>query len=376
MHLDNERQSGSGVMDIKTEDSSPRRTFHELVMESIHVGIMAADYDGKLLAINKAAEEMWEYPRQEAMGASFLLALAEHDRSRMKKTFDYVIRTGRTVSATDIVFENRAGKILHINAYASPVSYSPDQGVGVAMWTEDITEERKLRLEVQRADKLAALGQLALGLSHEVRTPLGTIKALAGLIQININDSEQVKKYLKVLNNEVSRLDKLSRELLDFGGQRKLNMESININNLINKLLYLGKLNRPNSQVNIKENLQADLPEIYCDREDLLHALMNLVINAYDAVGDKGTIWVETEQQGSWIAIRIKDNGIGIQADCINKIFDPFYTTKENGTGLGLSIVHTMINDHGGHLEVVSQPGQGTIFTVKLPSEQGRAGIL
>ncbi|KUG03308.1 signal transduction histidine kinase [hydrocarbon metagenome] len=360
-------------MDIKTEESSPRRTFHELAIESIHVGIMAVDYDGHLLAMNRAAEEMWELPRHEALGKSFLMALAEHDRARMKKTFDYVIRTGRTVSATDIVFENRAGKMLYINAYASPVNYSPDLGVGVAMWTEDITQERKLRMEVQRADKLAALGQLALGISHEVRTPLGTIKALASLIQMNISDPEQVKKYLKVMNNEVSRLDKLSRELLDFGGQKKLNMESVNVNNLINKLVYLGKLNRPDTKVNIEEYLQADLPDIYCDREDILHALMNLVINAYDAVGEEGTIYIETEQKGEWVDIRIKDTGPGIKADCMNKIFDPFYTTKENGTGLGLSIVHTIINDHGGHLDVDSQPGQGTVFTVKLLAEPREA---
>lgn len=363
-------------MDIKTEDSLIGRTFHEIVVDSIDIAIMATDCYGNLLYLNSAAESMWRLPRQEALGSSFLLALAGHERDRMKKTFDYVVRTGRSVRANDIVFVNHDGQILYINAYASPFHYSDDNDIGIVMWTENITEERKLRMEVHRADKIAALGQLTLGLAHELRTPLGTIKALAGLIELNLEGEQpDVKRYISVLNNEVNRLDKLSRELLDFGGRKSLNREWVNINSLLEKTLYLGSLNRNSQEVCIQKELEPDLPEVFGDPENLMHALMNLVLNAFDALEGKGSIYVMTARQGDEVVIEIRDTGPGIPGDSQQKIFDPFYTTKENGTGLGLSVAHTLVSDHQGSIEVESQPPRGTAFRVNLPINRGEKSV-
>lgn len=359
-------------MDIKTEDSFIGRTFHEIVVDSIGIAIMVTDSSGNLLYLNSAAESMWGLSRLEALGSSFLLALAGYERERMKKTFDYVVRTGRSVRASDIVFVNHDDHTLYINAYASPFRYSDKGEMGIVMWTENITEERKLRMEVHRADKIAALGQLTLGLAHELRTPLGTIKALAGLIELNLEcDNPDVKRYIGVLNNEVNRLDKLSRELLDFGGRRSLNREWVNINVLLERILHLGSLNRTSRGVNIQKVFTPDLPEVFGDQENLLHALMNLVLNAFDALDGKGSIYVETARQDDEVVIVVRDTGPGIPGESLQKIFDPFYTTKENGTGLGLSVAHTLICDHQGRIEVESQPNQGTSFKVHLPINRG-----
>lgn len=359
-------------MDIKTEDSVIGKTFHEIVVDSIDIAIMATDNSGNLLYLNRAAESMWGLPRHESLGSSFLLALAGYERERMKKTFDYVVRTGRSVRASDIVFANREGQTLYINAYASPFRYSDEDEMGIVMWTENITEERKLRMEVHRADKIAALGQLTLGLAHELRTPLGTIKALAGLIELNLQEeAPDVKRYISVLNNEVNRLDKLSRELLDFGGRRSLNREWVNINSLLERILYLSSLNRTPRGVSIVKELEPDLPEVFGDPENLLHALMNLVLNAFDALEGEGSIRVMTTRKKDEVVIEIRDTGSGIPGENQQKIFDPFYTTKENGTGLGLSVAHTLISDHQGRIELESQPQQGTAFRVHLPIGRG-----
>lgn len=359
-------------MDIKTEDSVIGKTFHEIVVDSIDIAILVTDSSGKLLYLNSAAETMWLLPRHESLGSSFLLALAEWERERMKKTFDYVVRTGRSVRASDIVFVNREGQTLYINAYASPFSYSREDEVGIVMWTENITEERKLRLEVHRADKIAALGQLTLGLAHELRTPLGTIKALAGLIELNLEEEPpDVRKYISVLNNEVNRLDKLSRELLDFGGRRSLNREWVNVNSLLERILYLSSLNRSIRGVKIVKELALDLPEIFGDPENLLHALMNLVLNAFDSLEEEGSIYVKTTNKEDEIVIEIRDTGSGIPGESLTRIFDPFYTTKENGTGLGLSVAHTLISDHQGRIEVESRLKEGTAFMVHLPTKSG-----
>ena len=357
-------------MDILKGDILLDKTFHEIVIDSIDIGIMGSDLEGNLLTINKAAEKMWDFPKEIALGKSFLLALAEKERSRMKKTFDYVIKTGRSVRANEVVFVNRSGKTLYINSYASVVKYSGDH-IGVAMWTEDITEQRKLQMEIQRADRLAALGQLALGISHEVRTPLASIKALAALIKSAIGSDDQKIKYINVMINEVNRLDKLSRELLDFAAKRSLTIEQVDINDLINKVLYLAKVNSLSDHINIKEDLKPGLPLLYCDKEKILQTLMNLVINALEAVNAPGTVTIETFYDHEWLGISVIDNGAGINDDDINKIFDPLYTTKEHGTGLGLSIVHSIVKDHGGRVEVESQLNKGTKFTIRLPIERG-----
>lgn len=358
-------------MDIKTEDSFLGRTFHEIVTDSVETGIMVTDCSGKLLYINRAAEDMWGLHRQDALGQSFLLALAGHERERMTRTFEYVVRTGRTVRARDIVFVNHGGQTLYINAYASPFRYSEVDDMGIVMWTENITEERILRREIHQADKLAALGQLTLGLAHELRTPLGTIKALADLIELNLGERQAgLTRYISVLKNEVNRLDRLSRELLDFGGKKSLNREGVDINSLVEKTLYLASLNRPSQTAGIEKDLEPGLPEVCGDPGNLMQALMNLVLNAFDALGEEGTIYIKTFSQNDTVLIEVQDTGVGIDPENLHKVFDPFYTTKEYGTGLGLSVAHTLINDHRGRIEVESQASTGTVFRVSLPINQ------
>lgn len=355
-------------MDIEIEESQIRGTFHEIVVESIDIGILVTDCGGNLIYYNRAAETMWSLPRHQSLGQSFLLALAGAERERMRRTFDYVVRTGRTVRARDIEFVNRVGHKLYINAYASPFRYSDGDETGIVMWTENITEEQKLREEMHRADKLAALGQLSMGLAHELRTPLGTIKALAGLIDLNLQGmNPDVTRYISVLNNEVNRLDKLSRELLDFGGKSSLNREWTDINSLVEKTLYLASLSQPARSVEVIRELAADLPMVFGDPEHLLHALMNLVMNGFEALGQGGRLAIKTESLDGQVLISISDNGPGIPPDKLAKVFDPFYTTKENGTGLGLSVAHSLVSSHEGRIGVESNPGSGTVFTIFLP---------
>ncbi|MEA1960844.1 MAG: ATP-binding protein [Bacillota bacterium] len=300
--------------------------------------------------------------------------MAEYERARMLKTFNYVTRTEKGLRATGVAFENRAGKTLYINAYSSLIRSPSGEKLGIAMLTEDITERKKLEAEVQRADRLAALGQLALGISHEIRTPLGTIKALATLIKEDVcyyeNDEKSIV-YLQSIINEVDRLDQLSQELLDFAGKSRLGLQTVNINKLLVKVIFLGKLNKPIQRIRIEEDFQPDLPDVYGDRDMLMHAFINLFINAMEATSTEDSIRIQTFVENEWVVVRFSDSGIGIEKESLNKIFDPFYTTKDHGTGLGLSIVHTIIKNHKGHIEVESHKDRGTIFTVRLPIEGG-----
>ncbi len=346
------------------------KMFHKIVIESIGTAILAVDLKGIILTMNQAAEEMYEFPRETAIGGSFLLGLAEHERPRFLKTHNYVIRTEKAFRGNEIELKTRMGKTLYINAYSSLIKSPSGKKLGVAMLTEDITDKKKMEKIMQRADKLAALGQLSLGLSHQIRTPLGTIKALTSLIKSDYPMNEQIVKYLNIIIDEVNRLDELSQKLLDYAGESYLKIEKVNINNLLLKVLFLGKLNKLQAGIKIEESLAADLPLISGDKELLSHALMNLFMNAMEAIADEGYIKVNTFKDEEGAVIKIADSGIGIPAERFDRIFDPFYTDKDNGTGLGLSVTHKIITDHGGHIDVESEVGAGTTFTVKLPGRR------
>ncbi|NPU85823.1 MAG: PAS domain S-box protein [Syntrophaceae bacterium] len=358
-------------MDIQKIELPRPKDFQESILENIGIGILLTDLNGNVLAFNKAAEEMWEFRKAALMGKSFLLCLAEHERARMNRTFEYVIRTEQGIKATRVVFQNHAGTILDINCFATLCRDASGEKLGVIMWTQDISEEKKLEAEVQRADRLAALGQLSLGISHEIRTPLGTIKALATLVKEKTKSDEKSLTYLNMIVSQVDRLDKLSRELLAYAGKSNLGVASLNIAELLKKVVYLGQLNNPLKKTVIEEEIAADLPVIYGDQEMLMQAFLNLMINAMEATGDKDRIRIKAFPDDDWIVVKITDSGKGIPGDCLDRIFDPFYTTKDSGTGLGLSITHTTISKHDGHIEVASDKDNGTVFTVRLPVKRG-----
>lgn len=349
---------------------------NEIVIDSIGTGIIAVDLEGNILRINQAAQKMYALENESPVGKTFLRGLAESERPRFKKTHDYVVRTGRVFRGSEIKLMNRIGKTIYINAYSSLIRSPTGEKLGIAMLTEDITERKRLEADVQRADRLAALGQLAAGLSHEIRTPLGTIKALSTLIKEDLFGEGSFEKsitYLNLIINEVDRLEHLSQELLDYSGKSEFNDQEvpININEILGKVMFLGKLNDPGQERKIITNFQTDLPIIYGDRTMLIHAFMNLFINAMEATEEQDTIQIETFHDNKWIVVRIIDTGIGIIETSLNKIFDPFFTTKDSGTGLGLSIVHTIINNHNGQIEVESNRNIGTVFTVRLPVKGG-----
>ncbi|MDR2504289.1 MAG: PAS domain S-box protein [Deltaproteobacteria bacterium] len=347
----------------------------EIVLESIGTAILAVDIEGAILTMNRAAEIMYAYPREIALGNSFLHGLAEHERPRFMKTHNFVVRTGKAFKSDDVELVNRAGETIFITAHSSLIIGPDGQKLGVVMLTENITEKKKMEKLVRRADKMAALGQLALGVSHQIRTPLGTIKALMEIIKADNGADEKTAKYFDIILDEVDRLDNLSRELMDFSGSTYLRLEEVDINAIMHKVKFLSMINRRRASIEFLLDLRPDLPPLAGDSEMLIHAFLNLSLNAMDAITENGFVRLATSREGDVLAVRVSDNGKGIAGDAMERIFNPFYTDKDNGTGLGLSIVQNIINEHGGHIDVFSRPGEGATFTVKLPLGGPGAGL-
>ncbi len=226
--------------------------------------------------------------------------------------------------------------------------------------------------QIYQAEKLASIGRLASGVAHEINNPLNGIKNCVYAIQKDPEDRWQTAEYLELINEGLSHIETVIKKLLGFARQQSRQMDSVDMNRAVNKVLQLLDYRLTQKQVQVKLRLDENLPAIKADNHLMQEVIMNLLLNSFDAVQKDGIIEISSGRvDGHNIYISIKDNGIGISKENIERIFDPFYTTKEpgEGTGLGLSVSLGIVESHGGTIRVESTPGEETVFTIILPIE-------
>jgi signal transduction histidine kinase len=219
--------------------------------------------------------------------------------------------------------------------------------------------------EQERMCRLAATGELAATLAHEIKNPLNAIGGAAMYIGKNTKGS-LTKEFVSVITSEVSRINNLTTTLLSFSKTASPNPEPTDLNRVVRDSLTLLSKESPDLQVTVIEELAADLPLVNCDYNQIKQVIINLLINAHDAVSKNGEIKVKTWQKKNRTYLAVEDNGSGISAEIIHNIFNPFFTTKTRGTGLGLAISKKIAKEHGGDLTVESTPGEGATFTLGL----------
>jgi signal transduction histidine kinase len=251
-----------------------------------------------------------------------------------------------------------------------------------------VTEQKKLEQQLVRADKLASLGMLVAGVVHEINNPLGIIagysEALldrAGDPELNaLNAFEDFPEYLETINNEIFRCKDRLKGLLDFARTSSGNYRKIDINGLIKEVTLLVKHGAKTHNHLIDLNLQREMPETVADPGAMRQLLINIIMNSLYFIGPEGKIVISTSYEKDpccqdSICIKISDNGKGINRDIIDKIFDPFFSTKAvgEGTGIGLSICHRIVSEHGGTIDVESREGTGTTFIINIPVKEKKS---
>lgn len=239
---------------------------------------------------------------------------------------------------------------------------------------EQRVQERTRELEQARdqlvqAEKLAAIGQLAAGVAHEINNPIGVMLGFAQVLLKRTPEDSPMYKPLATIEREGLRCKKIVQNLLDFARHSKPNLERVNINQVIDDALELIEHRTGNSQVRLIKTYSPNLPTILADANQLQQVFLNILLNAYQAMPDGGELNVITHQEGDRVCAVFRDTGPGIPAENLKRIFDPFFTTKEvgKGTGLGLSVSYGIVEQHGGTIEVKSDGKTGATFTVKLP---------
>jgi signal transduction histidine kinase/putative methionine-R-sulfoxide reductase with GAF domain len=265
-----------------------------------------------------------------------------------------------------MAFAQQAGLAIH-NAfmYQELKTFSQQMEEKIQKTTADL---KKTEAQLIRSEKLAALGQLAAGIAHEIRNPLTSINILIHSMTENLPSGDSHKEDLKVIEEEIHRMNEILDQFLRFAKPATPLLEKADVSSIFEETLQLLRPHIEKQIIVVEKEFQS-LPIILMDREQMKQVFLNLLLNAIQAMPGGGhlTLRGQNSEDGQWIHISVQDSGIGISSENINKLFDPFFSTKEGGIGLGLSITHRIIDQHHGKIEVESAPGKGTLFTIWLP---------
>ena len=270
-----------------------------------------------------------------------------------------------------MVFAQQAGLAIH-NAfmYQELKTFSHQMEEKIQKTTADLS---KTEAQLIRSEKLAALGQLAAGIAHEIRNPLTSINILIHSLTENLSSGNSQKEDLKVIEEEIHRINEIVDQFLRFAKPAPPLLKKADVISIFEETLQLLRPQIEKQGIVIQKEFQP-LPPILMDREQMKQVILNLLLNAVQAMPKGGNLVLKGHipEGDRWIRLSIQDSGVGISCEDINKLFDPFFSTKEGGMGLGLSIAHRIIDQHHGKIEVESTPGEGTLFTVWLPIHKER----
>ncbi|WP_457574216.1 c-type heme family protein [Desulfolithobacter sp.] len=283
----------------------------------------------------------------------------------------HTLDPGTLPQSTEITLEN--GAVFAVSLY--PVKFASAANEAIVCFARDITEQQMVARRIRRTERLAAVGQLAAGVAHEINNPLGVILCYADILKKETGDG-QAAEDLEVIERHARTCQRIVSDLLNFARSHESSRELVHIKTIVNDVQRILSRQMQRQRISFELDLAPDIPFSSMDRERIKQVLVNLLINAIQAIGEDGTIHVAARVISSpeasdsrTLEIRVRDSGCGIGPDILPRIFDPFFTTKgvEEGTGLGLSVSYGIIEDHGGTITVESEPGQGTVFIITLP---------
>ncbi|MCK4789399.1 MAG: histidine kinase, partial [Desulfobacteraceae bacterium] len=262
-------------------------------------------------------------------------------------------------------------KELHYSISCYPVFENGEMIGGVEI-SRNITKDISIRKVMMQQDKMASIGRLAAGVAHEINNPMTTILTSAMLVQENTDPGDPNYQELQTVADETMRCSKIVNSLLDFVRDSKPAKKPTNLNDIIKEDLVLTGIQAASNDVTLETDLSENLPLAEVDKDQLQQCLINLALNAIEATeaGGKVTFTTRFVPETEMIEITVSDTGTGISDEDMSKIFDAFFTTKGDGTGLGLAITRDIIREHGGTIDVESELGQGTSFTIRLPLDQ------
>ncbi|MCL6558767.1 MAG: PAS domain-containing protein [Firmicutes bacterium] len=337
-----------------------------LAIDRLPLGLLVIDREGRVRVLNRALSRLTGVRDHEVIGKSLLKFLDSQDPGSNKLM--ETLATGKGFQDVE------PGTLIPVtgslNYIANTYAITDKNGVTMGAMAVFMPAGRQHELEnaVVKAEKLAILGQMAAGMVHEIRNPLTVIGGFLQLLQDRLKGDSK-EEYISIILAELKHVNSLISEFLQLAKPGFSKRTHCSISKIITDVIMLVESEAFMRKIEINSDTAMDIPPILGDSEQLKQVLLNIIKNAFDALSDGGKIFAQTswDRHNGYVRVAIRDTGAGMDEQTLANMFDPFFTTKESGTGLGMFICKKIIDNHGGRIEVRSEPGRGTTVTVLLP---------
>ncbi len=365
-----------GTIPIKADPLLEDRFFRHMVSH-LRTGVLAIRRDGRIAVMNEVAYRVLGLvPRPDDLGRAYAEVL--HDCPEVSRVLQQAFDTSSLPNRAEMRLR-KTGRAIgytlsHINDDAGQV-------VGVTFFFKDLTRVEQEEERERLRDRLAALGEMAAAIAHEVKNPLASIEVMSGVLKRQLADREDALEILDDIIKEAKMANSIVVEVLEFVRPIQLQVERVVLDDVIKDSITLAEGKRRRGAVTIKTELDSDVPELLADPHQLRQLFSNLLANAFEALGGEGHVDIigrlelddieadspDVDPEPPKVIVEVRDSGPGMGPDDLERIFSPFFTTKPQGTGLGLAIVRKVVDAHEGQIKASSVPGEGATFQVTLP---------
>jgi two-component system sensor histidine kinase AtoS len=353
------------------------KRYTENILASLTNGIVTVDLEGRVVTLNAAAEMLTGFFVGEVTGhyCTELFAQTPEIGEMLMET----LASRVPIAGVSLVLKRRSGVTLPIDVSTAPLKGAEGKDLGVVAVLRDVTLVRDLEGQLRRSDRLAALGNLAAGLAHEIKNPLTSVLTFSRHVSRRFDDAHFRERFQRVVPRELERINGILERLLELARPAPATFTRIPLAPLVDRAVDLFANQIEASQVLVTRDYARDLAPVAVDEESVYRAVINVVGNALDAMPSGGRLGLRLAWAASTegfrpprvatrqVLLEVSDTGAGIRMEDAERLFNPFFTTKERGTGLGLAVTHKIIEDHGGMIDFHSTPGGGTTFRIVLP---------
>ena len=362
-------------LDAASKNLQELQAFHSSVIRDMGTGLITTDANGLITSMNRAAEGITGYMLEESQGLSCDKVFSP---SLLKNFLHFSQRVSHPLQSEGKC-KRKDGKSITIRMKASRFSGPEDGNKGHIIVFEDLSEYQELQEKISQAEQLAAVGRFSAGLAHEIRNPLASLSGSIQVLSQGMDLEKAHQRLMEIVLCETDRLNAILTDFLNYSQPRKNRKTLVDLTQLIQDVILLIKNSEDfTSSHDIEFSGEADHLVIHADEQELKQLIWNLCINGLQSMDKRGTLKIGLKKTESFQTLNfqsdkrgyvftIEDQGCGIPADQVKKIFDPFHTTKDNGVGLGLATVYRIVQQMGGTIDVNSEEGRGTQFSVYLP---------
>ena len=343
------------------------QTYTGTILDNMADAVIASDAKGSITVFNKAAENLFHISTDAILGKKCSAVIAD-PQSCIERTLE----SGKPIEYEEAEYTTNEGRTVAVGVGTSVVRSAKNELDIVVAVIRDLTERRRVEEQLRRQEKLSAMGELASSVAHEIRNPLNSISMTAQRFQKDFAPKEYEEEYFslaKMMQAEVERVSNIIGQFLQFARPPKLNPSEVNVSEFIRHLVSVVESEARAKNITLDVNVRWDGLARF-DNAQMQQVMLNIIQNGFHAMERRGTLTLDCVREDKHVVFKVTDTGKGIPPEHLPKIFNLYFTTKPDGTGMGLSMAHQIVTEHGGRIEVESEIGKGTVFTLRIPTDR------